>query len=311
MATQPADAESMSESQRQKLNKTLDTLINKCKATLSNRQATAYKAYKSARGSSSAAFELYLDCVEKVNFTDVGKKSSDFRNWKRVQKEQHSEPSFRLALRHQLNWLVLTLEAARSEGDYATMTSKVRGALNEIFSEAKQLDHNHHILKQNVLSSVFAKAYGFGSYQVKEWPTSPLNISQVYERVVFKPLREEKKASSLQLAWKERIAYQEKMIELWSPMPKSKSIGMKKTLKPPAYNKFILNERPKLIWQMEMDVFKAGDEYGAASRMITHLSNNINHNDAPKWAKELSGLIAKPKETKTRDIPDEDTTPVQ
>jgi hypothetical protein len=190
----PVQAETMTSAQREKLSEALDSLINQSKATLNSRQATAYNAYKRALGSSSEALALYLDCVEKVDFLDSGKKSSDFRDWKKSQKEKLSDPSFRLALRHQLNWLVLTIEASRNdEEDYATLSSKARSAVANIFDDAEKLEGYHTILKQDVLSSVFAKAYGFGSYKVKNWPTTPLNLVQVYDKVVFTPLRDQKK----------------------------------------------------------------------------------------------------------------------
>lgn len=287
-----AQAETMTSAQRQKLSEALDSLINKSKTTLNSRQATAYRAYKTALESSSAAYDLYLDCVEKVDFLDSGKKSSDFRDWKKAQKEKISAPGFRLALRHQLNWLVLTIEASRNdEDDYAALSSTARLAIANIFDDVEKLEGYHSVLRQDVLSSVFAKAYGFGSYKVKEWPTTPLNLVQVYDKVVFPPLRNQQKSSTLRLAWKERISYQEQSIESWSPIPKSKTVGMKKNLKPPAYKKFIEIEKPKLIWEMEMDVYEAGDEYGAASRMLTHISRNISHNSAPEWAKKLTELI--------------------
>ncbi len=301
----PAPAETITSAQREKLSKALDLLINKSKATLNSRQATAYKAYKEARGSNSAAYDLYLDCVEKVDFLDSGKKSSDFRDWKKVNKGRISDPAFRLALRHQLNWLVLTIEAARQEeADYATLTPKARSAISSIFEDAKRLEGYHSILRQDVLSSVFAKAYGFGSYKVKEWPTNPLNLVQVYDKVIFPPLRNSKKAATLRSAWMERISYQEQSLENWAPMPKSKTVGMKKDLKPPAYNKFLETEKPKLIWEMEMDVYKAGDEYGAATRMLTHLSRNISHNSAPEWAKTLTELIGPPADKKEAPLAD-------
>jgi hypothetical protein len=293
----PAQAETITSAQREQLSKALDALINQSKSTLNSRQATAYIAYKNALSSNTAAYDLYLNCVEKVDFLDSGKKTSDFRDWKRAQKERISDPGFRLALRHQLNWLVLTLEASRNEKeDYAALSLKARTAISNIFDDAKSLEGYQSILRQDVLSSVFAKAYGFGSFKVEEWPTTPLNLVQVYDQVIFPPLRASKKSASLGSAWQERISYQEQGIEMWSPMPKSKTIGMKKDLKPPAYNTFIAIEKPKLIWEMEMDIYKAGDEFGAASRMITHLSLNMSHSSAPDWAKELTKIIGPPAE---------------
>lgn len=301
LSTGHTHAEGLTDSERERLNKRLQKIIDKSEHTLAGRQATAYKAYKKGLSSSSAAFDLYLNCVEKVNFTDQGKKNSKFRDWKRKNKEKHSESGFRLALRHQLNWLVLTIDASRNDSDdYSNLSPKALAAIDSIFDDGKALKDHNHILKQSVLSSMFARAYGFGNYKVENWSQQPLNITTVFEKVILPSLREDKKSSQIRSAWLKSISYQEKMIELWSPKPEGKSVGMKKAIAAPELMKFTTTQRPKLIWSMELDVFKSGDESGAAARMLNHISKNYTHNDATKWAEELGALIAPKKKVKKK-----------
>lgn len=284
-------ASSLTDSQRKELNKRLLKIIDKSEQTLESRQATAYSAYKNALSSNNAAFDLYIKCVEKVNFEDAGRKASDFRDWKRKNKEAHSDAGFRLALRHQLNWLVLTIDASRIDGDdYSSLTSRALSAVNSIFEDGEALERHNGILRQNVLGSIFARAYGFGNFEVKNWSPQPLNITNLFEKVILPSLRENKESDALRSAWMQRISYEEKLVEMWGKKPESKSVGIKKDS--PAVMKFNMDTRPRLIWQMEMDVFKSGDELGAATRMLSHISKNHGHNDAVKWAEELNTLIA-------------------
>ncbi len=46
-------------------------------------------------------------------------------------------------------------------------------------------------------------------------------------------------------------------------------------------------------WESELDLFKAGDERGAAVRMLAHIEKNLSHHAAPKWAADFIGLLQK------------------
>ena len=292
LSASTSHAQELTDTEREQLNKRLQKIINKSEKTLAGRQAAAYRAYKNGLSSNTAAFELYLNCIEKVNFTDQGKKNSDFRDWKRKNKDKHSDQGFRLALRHQLNWLVLTIDAARSENeDYSDFSSKALSAIDSILDDGKALEKHNNILQQSVLGSIYAKAYGFGNFKIKNWAEQPLAVSNIFEKIILPSLRKTKNSSSLRSAWLKRINYEETMIELWSAKPEGKSLGMKKAIASPALEVFTNEQRPNLIWQMELDVFRSGDEAGAASRMLNHISANHSHNNATKWAEELSKLL--------------------
>jgi hypothetical protein len=51
---------------------------------------------------------------------------------------------------------------------------------------------------------------------------------------------------------------------------------------------------PGLQWQMEMDIFKHGDQAGAAKRMLNHLDKNITHPSSRDWGEQLADLLRPP-----------------
>jgi len=299
-ATQAQDL--LTESDRRALSKKVEILLNQSNDTLTKRQAVAYNAYKSAVTSETAALELYLKCTELHNFEEEGKSGTDFREWKRKQKDKYSDPGFKTALRHQLNWLVLTIEASRVEDeDYSTLTPKALTSLKNIFNDAQKLKGHQKTLRQNAMSSIFAKAYNFQGLKAKNWPNSPLAIDSIYDKLVFPQLRAEQNSTALRAAWKQKIFYQEKSLVEWAKIPETTRIGLKKDQVAPEYTKFLIEKKPELVWEMEVDLFKAGDQSGAATRMLSIVSSNMSHNKAKKWAEELTDLVA-PKETETEEI---------
>jgi len=266
----------------------------------------AVSDFRSAIKSDDATMKLYLKCFEQVNYIDAKRPSQDFRDWKRKDKnkEMMQSSSMRMALRLQLSWLLLSIEAAERDGDTAELGKRAVDHLDKIFSNSKKLKSHRNVLKQNVLGSVFAKAYKL-NIKVKDWPTSAFDIAQVYEKVVLPPLREESNISMMRSAWKHRIQQEQWVFEKWNDQDsqpeegkhgkKTKSIGMKKNQRSVGYEKFLEEKKPNLIWQMELDCFKAGDERASALNMIKFLDSHITHKNAPEWIKTFQTLV-KPKE---------------
>lgn len=71
-------------------------------------------------------------------------------------------------------------------------------------------------------------------------------------------------------------------------------IGMASDLKGPEHERFLLEVLPDLQWQMEVDLFRSGDESGAALRMLSHIEKHLNHRSARSWGAEFKNLL-KPK----------------
>lgn len=304
--TSPLHADPLGADDRELLLERLKALKEAAEGRKGGRIGLALAAFRPAVASSDAAIELYLRCVEKLDFEDQNRKSQDFREWKRRQKNNLKDPGMALALRLQLQWLVHTLEVAANPAEASKMAPKAADGLDDIFANAEKLRGHQNTLRRSVTSTVFARAYNVSDVDVGDWPTEPLALSRIYEKVIFPPLRRPDKVESLRAAWLKRIQQEGLMAEQWSGSNGNSRTSSRDAAKPPAFEKFVTDERPNLIWRMEEDLFKAGDQRGAALRMLTHLERYIGHPSAADWTDRFIGLITPKEETD----PDDDTRPL-
>jgi hypothetical protein len=293
-----AKAEALSDADRETLLENLEQLQESADSKVDAKFRVALAAYREAIGSDDAAMELYLNCIEKVNFEDQQKKSTDFREWKRSQVDKLADPGLRLALRHQLRWLVLTLQASSEKADRTKLIPEAQQIVDSIFLDTAKLRNQQETLNQSVTSSVFARAYEINSAKVEMWPLSPISLDQVYEQILLPPNRKSSRLNQLQATWTKRIQQESAKVQYWSEheqKPKDeKRVGMASEMQNPAYEKFLTQAKPSLQWEMELDLFSHGDESGAAVRMMNHLQKNLTHPSVRQWAKQFGALL-KPK----------------
>lgn len=292
-------AEPLSSADREALIESLDKLRESAGARVDARFRLAIQAYRDAMVSNEAAIEFYLKCIEKVNFEDQQKKAIDFREWKRKETDRLSEAGFRLALRYQLRWLVLTLQAASENADQAAIAETARTVVDALFLDAEQLGPHEQTLSQAVTSSVFAQAYEISGLEKDTFPLSPTALEQIYEKVVFPSLRTPARLEFLRAAWIRRIQQEGIKVEHWSAPARggAKRNGQEAAARPDnsaAVAEFTAETLPKLQWDMEMDLFSNGDEGGAAKRMLAHIEKYISHESAREWSEEFKTLLAPP-----------------
>jgi hypothetical protein len=293
LALAPVCAETLSPADREALLERLEKLREDAASKVDARFRMAIAAYSAAAGSDAAAAELHLNCVEKVDFVDQRKKTADFREWKRKEAEKLSAPGRGLALRLQLRWLILTLRAASEKTDRGQLVSGVQDVVDAVVREAEKLKDHRQILNQAVTSSVFARAYDITGVAVEKWPLAPGQIGQIYEQVLLPPLRRPDRLEALRSVWIRRIQQEMAIQEFWAGEndPASRRIGTVESLRSPEYEVFIAEAVPELQWQMEMDLFKNGDEQAAAVRMLGHLEKYIGHKSAGKWGEDFRKIL--------------------
>lgn len=278
----------LSPSDREALLEQLEKIREEADSKVDARFRAALSAFKNAMASPNDSLELYLKCEEMVNFDEMKKKNVDFREWKRNNTEKHSDTGFRLALQQQLRWLVLTLEAAAEKPDRDKLAIEAGKIVETISTQAEDLSAHRDILQQNGTASVFAQAYNINGVKVEKWPLAPAPFSEVYEQVLLPPLRRADRIEALKAAWTKRMVNESTLLDAWSGKPGEKQ---KTGVRSPAYDKFVTETLPKLRWDAEIDVFNAGDEKGAAVRMLAHIEGNLSHEAAPKWAEEFVTLL--------------------
>jgi hypothetical protein len=236
--------------------------------------------------SDDAAFEFYLKCTEKVNFTDQDKKAADFREWKKKEDDKHSEPGFRMALLYQLRWLVLTLRASSEKTRISDLVGEAQETVDLIFRDAEKLAGQDQTLSQSVTATVFARAYEINASGKNNWPTSPVMLEQIYDVVIFPPLRNSSRVEYLRASWIKRIQQ-----EILKNEHLSEGGARKKTPRAPDHDRFMAEMLPELQWKMEMDLFKSGDESGAALRMLKHIEKHLDHKSVRTWSDDLKALL--------------------
>lgn len=255
---------------------------------ISARYEVAHKAFRAAIQTDAAAHDLYVNCVEKVQFEDEKKKASEFREWKRRHKDRTDTPAFRRALRHQLNWLLLTLEAASEPGKRDDLWPKALERIDSIFKDADDLMGEQGRLRQDVLDTVYATAYGLNGIKIADWPSAPLQISMVYEQLILPPLRSPKTLPNLRQAWEKRILHEGSIHSLWG-RPARGSGGRQE--RPADLDKFLAERRPQLQWEMELDLFNVGDQKASALRMLKHIEKHVGHENCAEWIASFQAAV--------------------
>ncbi|MFT3991039.1 MAG: hypothetical protein QM680_06470 [Luteolibacter sp.] len=314
-------AQELTSSDKEALLSRLETLENGVDQRVDARYRMAVSAYHEAMASEESAYAFYIKCVEKVEYEDQKKKSQDFREWKRKDDENLSKQSFKRALRHQLRWLALTLEAASSTANRAEVTNKARGIVGDLFNDLKSVEDQDRVLGQSVTSTVFAKAYDIDKVKIEGWPMSPYKVDDLFEKLFLPPFRVVGKSDELRAAWMKRIQMELQIRETMAKhVQKSsdnnskkkqgdnkeeKRVGMAENMRPPEYDLFLTNEVPDLQWKMEVDIFKhGGNRAEGARRLLAHIEKNLTHPSVKDWSSEFKELL-NPKP----DTPGAETTP--
>ncbi len=183
---------------------------------------------------------------------------------------------------------MLTLEASSETPDRDKLAVEAGKIVDALVAQAADLSAQRELVQQGVTSSVFASAYGINNLKVENWPLSPAPVAAVYEQVLLPPLRSPNRLESLKTVWNKRMLNESSLLDAWSGNPGEKP---KPGVRSPAYDKFVSETVPKLRWDCELDLFKAGDEKGAAIRMLKHIQENLAHESAPKWAEDFVTLL--------------------
>lgn len=298
-----AHADPLSQADKQALIEKLDSLRDEVKTKALSRMGTAIQAYRAGMASDEAALELYLKCVEKTDFEEQNRSSQDFREWKRRQGDRLDNAGFKASLRHQLRWLVLTLEAAEKPEKIGDLAPRASEALTGIFESPAQFDGNVDALRTPVTASIFARTYGLGLLKPERWPLSPMEIGAVFEQVLLPPLRAKGNFDGMREQWQRRIRYEGVSRTTLNGGGGNGGEGRrggngdkgKHEEASPEAEKFLTETQPEMVWMMEMDLFKSGDQKRSALKMLEHIESHVTHPKARDWGQQFRALIEPPK----------------
>lgn len=290
-----ARSEPLTSADREALLENLEKIRETADSKVDARFRLAISAYREAMSTDEAAMDFYLKCIEKVNFEDQQRKNADFRDWKRKEGDKLGDQGFRLALRYQLRWLILTLRASSEKTKVSELSGDAQEIVDAIFRDADKLAGQGQTLGQPVTSTVFARAYEIGGLDKETWPLTPVQLDAVYGQVIFPPLRTPSRVEALRAAWIKRIQQEITKTESISRNGGGnggpKKNGGENGPGSPEHERFMAENVPQLQWEMEMDLFRSGDEAGAAMRMLSHIQKHLDHKSSRDWGQQLKTLL--------------------
>ena len=282
-------AQELSETDKQVLLGKIEVMENDVLDFNYKNQKAAATAFKAAMQSETKAFQFYLDCKERIDQEAKKQKGSDLRaDMKKLRDSTTNEK--KRALRHQLVWLVASMEAAANPDARETSAQKLVDGLKNIIDDAQYLDRKTVTgrLKQNPFSSEFAKAYLVDHIKPDNWPSSPLDYDGLFKNLIIKGLVESGKYNEARSEWQNRLQAEQRLIEEFDVEPETDKFGKESV----ELDNFLQKTLPDLRWQMEQELFTAGDTRQASVALFSILQTYPKHDNYLKWVNWFKGALS-------------------
>lgn len=280
-----------------------------------------------AMGSTKAALEFYLQAKKDVDYLKVGKRESDFREWRDRNEDRLKSPEYLAALQYQLRYLALSLQATSGKDPEESLKKTIPaviGYLDDLGAVYEKMEGQTSVLKRSVLDSSVAE-YLKLDITVKrdsDWTFVPGNVPKIYDATILPHYRAAKNSAGLQSAWDKRIAQEAMMLD-WSRSERGQTGGIEGRIREMMERggrgrfdrgderdrereakkedlrvreekqaQFKEERLPELLWSKYRD----GLLFGAAKalalgKMSSHVKANLGHPQAVDWLEELKGFI--------------------
>ncbi len=273
--------------------------------------------------SSKATYQYYMDCIKEAQFDAVGKRESEWREWRERNEDRIKSPEHVAALQYQAKFLLLTL-AVSLENSEGAGVKKVMPLMIDYYDDLTRdydkLGGQRGMLTTPALESVFAQRLKLGLTMpsLDTWIEAPLPISRAYEGVILPHFRKENNHSSIQAAWDKRIIHESKTLEVSGrggtlDLPMDLPAGIPENLirrfglenrdrrrgqqrddsrqKKLSEEDFRKDRLPVLHWGKNRDAVLFGSAPSSSLQALGRIiRENITHPEAPNWLKDLKGL---------------------
>lgn len=262
---------------------------------------SALTRISTAAQSESAAAEFYLAAWKVVNIdrkpVAEGEKPRD-DDWQKNLTTRMKETGSPRALRVQLAWLALTIEASQDPEKVRDFLLRARKLSLEAVKLAQEIAAEEEespnkkkgggkaqpngvraLLAQSVMESIFAEAYNLQNFvkPAPNWALAPLNLKEVYEGMVL-PHYRNREPSSLGESWDEFIASE---------------AGLQKAGKSEsAFLEWSIIQGRHLQWKKQLDLLKNGaGGKTAGDELIRLATENPSHPKLGEWMKDLDEVM--------------------
>ena len=244
--------------------------------------ASSIQAFRAASSSNTSAYEFYLKCYKEMNFTRKGARESEYLEWKKKNRDYLRSREHSVARRLQLQFLVLTLRAAQftKKEDYYSIIPELTTLIDNALSAYPQLGSSRKILHSDAIGSTFGRVYDLQSTLNKNrnWARSPMDIDGIYDQTILPLYRSKERVSELSSAWDKRIAQRITMVGALN--------------RPDSETKFVRDTLPRMKWEKNMDLLRAGKRRTALTAMVAIVRSNVEHENIDEWLDQLNGYLS-------------------
>lgn len=239
-------------------------------------------AFREGAVSSTAAYDFYLKCYKLVNFEAKEARESEWRDWKADNAKRLREKSHAESRRLQLAFLVLTLRAAQIQEpeDRYELGDDLLALADACIEHYGEADRYRRVLHEGAVGSIYGEAYKLGSTLrgFGDWPSAPLDLDGIYEQVVMPPYRSFETAGELAGIWDRRMNQEVRLVAALD--------------EPDREAKFTEIDLPRLKWQKQLDLLKAGQRRQALKAMVGLIEKNLGHPNIDGWITQLKGYLS-------------------
>lgn len=309
---QSAPTPLLTEDQVSNILKQLDQLEGQITQNKSESLSAALSACRIGMSGDKEALDLFLNCTKLENFDKRNLKQTDFQDWRDRNMDRLKEPEFLAALRLQLEYLALTIQAQSADTPekmaphvtslmafmpkvQSTVQSSMRYKASGQVEEKSQAKGGNaprprpggqssilSRLQENVTGNVIAKAYRLDEYLKKgDWAYSPGDFNAMYDKVIV-PYYLNAKPDQVPAQLDSKI---------------NAELAMKRaTLSEAEFLVFQKEQYPQLLWQKATFLWgKKIQPVQSLADMLRILRENPNHPSAGNWLSALKSAVEKQK----------------
>lgn len=244
-----------------------------------NLRSSAVQTFLAASRSDEAVYEFYLSCHKKLRFDARDARFTEFRDWRDKNENRIKTKSNLIAMRLQLQYLVLTLRIAEGV-ERESIIPELEAFVANTVSHVEDLGNDGmRTLRSSIKGTIFAQAYDLDqSLDVENWNYSPGEFFKCYDETVL-PFFRTSQPEELSNAWDRRINLEKQLTELT------------RSDNPIAMEAFSTERLPRLYWAKAKDIFlSASQQYGGAA-MLNIIRTYTDHPDTSNWIDELRSLL--------------------
>jgi hypothetical protein len=253
--------------------KKLETQAKAANALILDRRTKAL-----AQGAADAAYavELYEQAERAVQFAGAKDETAQFNAWKKKNANLLKDKAFREGARAHIEYLILSLKAARIE-KIDLLIPKVQGFADAVLAHPEWAEDKASLLNTGINASVFTKWLNLDAMLPKDgWHPVGAEADEIYTTTILPVWRRLKNPA---------------IIRYWDYRIEREDLAAQALLRDEARENFLKRQRPKLLWNRATDLVVLGRTADAANAMIAVLRSSTEHPQFSAWSAELMTLL--------------------